>query len=331
MALKKIEEVKEDFEKNAGGIKTLKAPKGPRVRKLSDPEATYFKGLFFGPTGSGKSRTILGLVLHGLKVFVISTDIGGEGLATVELELRRMGRQDLLENITVVVLSTYEEVDLFVNDPTKIYSSFYDEGFSFIFWDGFSGFQQNALSDYIAKMTPVGGDSREISDGREAGLVFEQTDWGAVKTGTLRNLDKFLKLYNLKTGEVYNKIVTCLEGIKSTKTGTGTNAQTVYVETKEPMLQGAAQKLIGPAFDLIINTRIVSPEGKEDGRRSYKYICRGHDEVSGAKTRGLDLPAVMDGDMYKLWGEIATQKGIKKGAVSGEFEKEKEESVRTSS
>lgn len=330
MALNKpLETVKEDFEAAAKGRRTLTPPKGPRVKKGSDDDASTCKILAFGPTGSGKTRMLVGLLLHGLKIFVISTDFGGEGLDTVKLEIKRLGRYELLDNYKFVVLTDYSDVETFVQNPAKIYPEIYDDGFDFLVWDGFTGFQQTTVSDYIGKMTPAGADKegKVVSDGREAGLVFEQQDWGAMRNATIRPLDKFLKLYNLKTGGVYHKLVTCLEGIKSSKSGSGADARTTYVDTKEPMLQGAAQRLIGPAFDLILNTRIMAPDGKEEGRRAYKYICAGHDLLSGAKTRGLELPPVMEGDMFKLWEMIAEQKGIKHGAISADFEEEKTNSV----
>lgn len=323
MALNKpLETVKEDFEAAAKGKRTLTPPRGPRVRKLSEVGSSYFKGLVFGKQGSGKTRLLIGLLLHGLKIFAIATDMGGEGFSTVELELKRIGREDLLENITVVVLSTYQEVETFVQNPAKIYPDIYKEGFDFLFWDGLSGFQQNSLADYIGEMTPARSENgKEVSDGRDSGLQFEQTDWGMVKTGTLRNVDKFLKLYNLETGEVWHKWITCLEDVKPVKTANGT----VYQETREPMLQGASKKLIGPAFDLIINTRIKGD--KDESKREFRYVLAGHDSLDGPKNRGLALPDDMPGDMFKLWEEIAKQKGLKRGAISAEFEQEKTNSV----
>ena len=305
MALKPIQAA-EDFVKNAGK-KTLQLPRGPKVRKLSEEEATYFKGLFFGPSGSGKTFTLVGLLLHGFKIFVISTDIGGEGLSTVTHELRSLGREDLLDNVLTVILSDYKQVVSFLNDPTSIFPEIYDEGIDFLVWDGFSGFQHNLLSDEIGNMTPERAAGKEVSDARDSGLFFEQQDWNMVKNGTIRNLDKFLKLHNRKTGQVWHKIVTCLEEMKASR---GSNGVT-YVETRECMLQGSAKKLILPAFDLIINTRIT----EENGKRSFKYLCAGSETLTGAKTRGLKIDATEEGNMFKLWEKISEQKGIKKGAI----------------
>ncbi len=301
---------KEEVEKTGRKV-TLTAPRGPRVKKLSEPEATGFKGLLFGPTGSGKTYAIVGLLLHGFKVFVISTDLGGEGLASVELALLDMGRADLLENCIGVVLSNYNEVTGFLNNPASIYPEIYTDGIDWLVWDGFTGFQQNVLGDYIGDMTPERSGGKDISDARESGLQFEQQDWGMVRNGTTRNLDKFLKLNNLKSGQVWHKLVTCLEELKPVKSASGTT----YQETREPMLQGSAKKLILPAFDLILNTRIQAGES-EASKRAFKYVCAGHDSLQGAKTRGLKLEPVEDGDMFKLWAKIAEQKKIKQGAVN---------------
>ncbi len=324
MALKPVvpaTAVKDDFI-NKAGKKTLTLPKGPRVKRLSNDEATTFKALLFGPTGSGKTYTLVGLLLLGFVVFVVSTDIGGEGLSTVKLALKKLGRADLLDNCISVVLSTYGEVETFLSNPAAIYPEIYDVDIDFLVWDGFSGFQQNLLSDEIGQMTPARGENgKEVSDARESGLQFELQDWGMVKTGTVRNLDKFLKLHNVKNGRIWHKLVTCLEGLKSVKTSDGTS----YKETREPMLQGSANKLIGPAFDLILNTRIMS-EG-EDKKRAFKYVCVGHDTLVGAKTRGLELEPIEEGDMGKLWGKISEQLGIKRGATLDIFKEESDGTV----
>lgn len=306
MALKPLTAAKEEA---PAGPRVLTNPKGPRVRKLSEEAATTFKGLLFGPTGSGKTYAVKGLLEHGFKVLVISTDMGGDGLVTVKVALRREGKIHLLANCTSIVLTNYDEVAAFLDRPESIYPSIYDEQIDWLVWDGFSSFQQTILSDKIGAMTPERTGNKEVSDARDSGLQLELQDWGMVKTGTIRNLDKFLKMHNRKTGQVWHKLVTCLEGLKSIKSGTGAQTTTTYVDAKEPMLQGSAAKLIGPAFDLILNTRIAATKD-EESPRTFTYVCAGHDTLAGAKTRGLVLNPVEPGDFYLLWEKIAEQLAI---------------------
>src|SRR5512139_1676099 len=92
-------------EGKAGGESAGKTPssKGVRVRTLGeDPRA--FKAMLYGRGGTGKTYAMVPLLLDGLKIFVLTTDIGGDGLATVEAELRYMGRTDLLRNVREVTL-----------------------------------------------------------------------------------------------------------------------------------------------------------------------------------------------------------------------------------
>ncbi len=317
MALKSITQVtKEEFVKGSNN-KVLASPRTPRAKKLSDRESRAYKILLFGKQGSGKTLSIVGLLLHGFKVFVISTDMGGDGLETVEMELGRLGRLELFDNVIHVTLPTYDNVMNFLDNPQSVYPEIYTEGIDWLFWDGFSGYQQINLAEEIGSMTPAKSGDKEVSDARESGLQFEMQDWGMVRNGTIRPLSKFIALNNAVTGQVWHKIVTCLEGTRVVRSGSGINITTSYVDTKEPLIQGAACKLLGPAFDLIINTRIGAGEEKE--KRKYLYVCAGHESVDGPKTRGLELPPIFDADMYKLWEEIVKQKGIKKGELVNDF------------
>ncbi len=308
MALKSTSKAAEDFVKNAGVPKrTLTLPRINRPKKLSEDEATIFKGLLFGPPETGKTRSFLGLLQHGFKLFVISTDMGGEGLSTVKIALNRLGRKDLLENLTVVVLNDYDTVKSFIDDPTTVYPTIYDEDFDFLCWDGFSTFQGINVSEKVGDdIKPQVKGDKELSEGREAGVVFEIMDWGAVKNMTLRNLDNFLKINNPKTGKIFHKLLTCLEGKNAVRSGDGFNGTTNYVDNGKPLIQGAAINFLTPAFDLVINTRKVGEE--------YRYLIN--------RKRELDLAKDEPGDMYALWSKISAQMGITKGQVNEKLKEE---------
>lgn len=314
MAVKPLQAVSKEEFVAGPAKKVLNSPRGPKAKKLSEPQATTFKALLFGPTGSGKTYAIKGLLEHGFKVLVISTDMGGDGLVTVKTALRMDGHAELLENCTSIVLTNYDEVIAFLNRPEDIYPEIYTDSPDWLVWDGFSSFQQTLLSDKIGEMEPARQEGKEVSDARDSGLQLELQDWGMVRNGTIRNLDKFLKLHNRKTGQVWHKIVTCLEGIKTVRSGSGINSTTTYTDAKEPMLQGSAAKLIGPAFDLILNTRIMAG-AKEDEKRAFKYVCAGHDSLAGPKTRGIILNPIEPADFFDLWDKIASQLQINRGQI----------------
>ncbi len=309
MALKKLEEktdVKEDFVKNVGA-RTLTPPRAPRkLKNLDDEEATCFKQLVFGPTGSGKTYLLVALLLHGYSIAVLSTDLGGDGLSTVKAELKRIDRRDLIKNVHFITLETGEDINSFLREPADIVPDIYDYDIDFFVWDGFSSWQQIILPVSIGELASdkasSGSTVKNLAEVREEGLQFEIADWGVFKNYTIRGLDRFLKLNNRRTGKIWHKIVTCLEGIKGQTVKNGALEQTIYKETREPMLQGSAVKLIGPSFDLILNTKKIV----DNGKASFKYIVD--------KERGLNLGAEYPADMYKLWEIIVEQLSLKKDA-----------------
>lgn len=288
----------------------VKAPKEPKskiaVHKLSDTTARWVKILSYGHTGSGKTWAIIGFLLSGLKVCVICTDVGGEGLTTVKTALRDIGRQDLEDNLYYLELPDYEDVELFLKEPTKIFPDIYDIGLDMMVWDGFTGFQQYQLSEYIGEQEAYRGeDSKPVSDARQSGLWLERTDWGQIRNGTIRMLSRFLYLHNKKDGKVWHKYVTCLESGK-----VKTDQLTGDLQ-KAPLIQGAAASMMGPAFDLIVQMNVT----EKDGKTEYQYKTSGNQKLL-AKSRGIKLEPVEPADMRVIWNKICDQLGIPKKAVA---------------
>ena len=284
----------------------VKTPKEPRtkvtVKKLSDPETKRVKILSYGHTGTGKTYAIVGFLLAGLKVLVMSTDIGGEGLTAVHTALRDLGRLDLADNVYHVELSEYEDIEVFVKEPTKIFPEIYDVDLDMIVWDGFTGFQQYQLSEYIGEQEALRSDTgdraKPVSEGRQSGLWFEQTDWGQIRNGTLRNLSRYLYMNNKKTGKVWHKYVTCLESGKMKEDKLTGELQ------KSPLIQGAAAGMMGPAFDVIIQMRCLDQGAGKMPKYEYRTI--GSDKVL-AKSRGIKLLPVEEPNMLVVWNKICTQ------------------------
>ena len=257
--------------------------------------------MFFGPWGSGKTYVIMGLLRHGFKVLVITTDVGGSGLAAIKIPLRASGESDLLENLVEIVLNDDSEFQSFLQDPTAFFPEIYTWDPDFLIWDGAASWQQVYLSDRIGQI-PVGNN---VSEAVDSGLVFEQPQWGMLRNGTFRGFHKFCALHNRVTGKIWHKVVTCQEGIKTKEKKDGGG----IVETKMPLLQGAGGVLIGGAFDLIVRCKEVKEAGKDS---KYFYQIKGENNMS--KSRGFKLPAEMPADMYELWNQIEKQMGVVRNA-----------------
>jgi hypothetical protein len=290
---------------------------GPRLGRVkygneSDGTAAI---MLFGPQGTGKTFAIVSLLLRGLKVLVVSTDIGGSGTSSVKLAMRRQGKADLLKNLVDIELNSYDEVQEFIDKPTTFFPEIYEFDPDFVAWDTFSGFQQIDIAEKIAETMPARKDG-QVSEARETGLQFEQTDWGMIRNATVRTLSKFLSMHNTKTGKVWYKLVTAHEAIKQVQGQSGT-----FIEKREPMLQGAGGKIILGAFDLIIRTYVKKATGAngeeidESGTAYWYAIDPG--ATSATKNRGVVFAgedgvsrAAFPGDFGYVWEQFSAQSGI---------------------
>ncbi|MEN6587809.1 MAG: hypothetical protein ABFE02_17345 [Sulfuricella sp.] len=299
---------KTDFVKRAGQ-RSGQLPT-PRLRAISldEEEALPFKMMLYGTWGTGKTLSLVGLLLHGFKVLVLTTDVGGSGLLSVKTWLRRTGRAALLTNVYSLTLSSYSEVESFLEAPETYMPDIYDVDIDWLFWDGFSGYQQVHVGSFVGDLEPARSDSgKPVSEGRQAGLVFEQADWGAVRNATIRAVSDFCNLANKKTGKQWHKAVTCLESVKAKGGGQGG-----FVETRQPLLQGAGGILSGAAFDLIIETTATAASANAEegsGGRQYWYVTKGNQQIA-AKSRGIELEPRETADMFALWQKIAKQVGL---------------------
>lgn len=297
--------------------KTLTAPKTSRARSLFDSSAIQINVMLFGNWGTGKTRSIWELLKLGFKVLVINTDIGKRGFLTLRGAAMAEGKLELLQNCVVLDLVSYDEVREFLENPESFFPEIYTFDPDFVYWEGFSSFQQIDVSEYVGGMTHTRAEgNKEVSEQVASGLHFEQMDWGLVKNATVRGLDKFCSLHNPRTGKVWHKIVTCHESYKIKKQSNPGQKGQEYVETKMPMLQGAGGQIVGGAFDLIIRTVKVTKSGEELGEedRNFKYVVEG-DQNLMAKSAGVKLPPVMDANFGELWKEIERQTGLVRGAI----------------
>jgi hypothetical protein len=300
------------FGEKVAGMPTLKRPVSG-FKRLSDQTGRWIKILSFGHTGTGKTFFINGLLEAGAKVLVISTDLGGSGLAAVYNHLQNNGLAHLGDNLYHKDFPDYEELEEFLKKPEKQFPDIYDIGITWAVWDGFSGFQQVNLQEYVLSMQSQ-TKADKVSDGRAAGLWAEQQDWGMIRTGTVRNLNRFLNLHNRKDGLAWHKYVTALEAKPKEDALT---SQTL----RAPLVQGAAGSLMAPAFDIIFECKVQSKGSGDDAERRYTYNCIGNTGLL-AKSRGYNLSAVEEGNPLGFWNKIATQLG---GPAKVEIQPEEEE------
>lgn len=285
-------------------------PKGLPQAKTLGKEPRSFKVMLYGRGGSGKTYALIPLLLDGVKLFVVHTDIGGDGLATVEAGLRYLGREDLLENVVYVTLPNYEAMETFLKDPVKVFPSIYEWNPDFIVWEGFSNYQANHVLTYV-ETDPTVLDR----DGNIITLKY----WGAVKLVTGRNFNRFFNLHNRKTGAIWHKLVTCLEDDKadSSKMAAITDPlerMKISRDVKAPMVQGAAANLMIPAFDVVLRARRMVKMG-DDKVKLVKYVYETlGDSKLEAKVRGLQLEPVMPADFGEIWKLVKKYLGVVPGA-----------------
>ena len=262
-------------------------PKVAKVRTYGgrDLISAYKKLLAWGHSGDGKSYLLLGPLLAGEKLLVGSADFGGQGLTTIVEALKKLKKEDLLDNIKGCDLTTYEEVVTFVEDPGQFFEGLEAFGPTANVLEGFSGFQIDLLDEYILSF-----ESKEMKDNemRDAGLVSSRQDWAGMKRGTMRVMRKFLALNIGNTPQ--HKIVTALGGKQGMNELTKTTEQT-------PLIQGSSRDLIGAGFDLVV--RCFSKEA--NGDLKYFYHTGADKSKYAVKTRGVDLPNEMPADPLKLW------------------------------
>ncbi len=277
----------------------------PLVRRGREQRPRWVKILSYGHTGTGKSLALVGFLLAGLKIVNISTDLGGSGMEAVYNELRRINRDDLIDNIIDIEFPDYDSVIAFCDSPEKTIPDFYEFDPDMLSWDGFTAFQQIQLSEKVLSLSPA---TKNSSDGRMEGMWKEQQDWGMIRDGTLRALSKFLGLQNWKTGKPLHKYMTCLEQKPAA------DKLTSEIQ-RAPFMQGAAGSLMAPAFDIIFETRVTASDDKA-ATRVYEYCCVGHEKLL-AKARGYDLAPIEPADMYRLWTEKIAPKLKDPNNVSG--------------
>lgn len=262
----------------------MKSMKSIRVRTLDSPPK-FVKLAFFGPWGSGKTHVIAQVARMGYRVFVLSTDIGGTGLATVYNALADDPAKR--SNVAEVEIGDYETLRAFLDRPRQYVPDI--ASYDFLVWDGFSTYQHLLVGEWVTQISPGSDDQA-----RSVGLKLEMQDWNLVRNVTLRDLHDFLTMTDA------HKIVTFQEGYKP-KPVDDKGRRTTLSETKMPLLQGVAQFLAGAGFDLIVHTRVTRDPVRR--KTHYFYDLAGHENLA-AKQRGYNLDPEMPADFALLWSRV---------------------------
>jgi hypothetical protein len=278
-----------DFKK---AVVTGTLAKKPRFTAsvASDVTADWFKLGFFGPPGSGKTFFLLGPLLAGERVFVITTDFGGNGLRTIKEELRRRGKPELLDNLANIDISDWKSLESVLDGINDVMiggeKTLWQWRPTMFVLEGMSNAQMNHLDDYVLGFD--GG--TKASEARAAGIDADERDWGRVRREMVKKVNTFLFTHN-PDGTFVHKVITFYEGEPK--------EDKITKEIKpNVLLQGGIRSFIGGAFDAMIRTR------KLGGKHIYEIDV----EKTATKNRGLDLLAQEPGDPLKLWLKI-TGKG----------------------
>jgi hypothetical protein len=273
----------------------------PKAYSLADEEADAPKIMLYGPSGVGKSFFLLGPILAGERVFVLSTDFGTNGLITIKNELKRLGRRDLLKNLRGIDLNTYEDVESLFENPLELVPDFYQFDPGVIAWEGFSYFNGTILDEYILKHAPGAANAGEL---RQSGFTHTTQDWQGMHRGTMRPLGKFFALQTLTRRPA--KILTCMErGDLDVNELSGNKAE------KTVLVQGGARKQMGGGFDVIM---VAASKETSEGVE-YFYRCKGDSSKYLVKARGYNLQPIEPADPERIWRVIRAEGGGKSDEV----------------
>lgn len=271
----------------------------PKVQHLDASNSSFLKIMAFGEPGSGKTDAIVGFLLAGLKIFVLTTDLGGSGLVTVSNRLKALGREDLLVNIKNVDLNEVPHIITFLEHPENVYPEIYEFNPDMLVWEGYSFFQTVVLDEYVLETEQIGKSEIEL---RDKGLFAVQTDWNAMRRGSMRYSNKFLQMHNKQTGKLWHKYMTFQEDMpERDKEG---KELTTY--KRKPLLYTAANTLIRAGFDLVIHMAVLhGSQGKID----YKYRTQSSPQLY-AKNRAMPILPEEPANMSLLWEKINPTKEI---------------------
>lgn len=258
--------------------------------------ASSFNLLLFGEYGSGKTFTVIGLLLLGMKVLVLNTDFGKNGINTVKSYFKdHPEHAHLLKNLRIVDLDLQGFMG-FCRTPDTIVEDVYTWDPDVLFWDGATAFQQADLEAEIC-----GNDFlRESSD---------WADWRKTRNGTIFPLMKLMEQHNLTTGKRWSKVVTTLEKESMDKRRSASPDEKRKgldlipgSEKRGPMLHTEARDIAGAGFDIIFQSLKQTIGDKE------KFLFQSRGKELMVRDRGFNFPARMDADFAAIFRQYIAPK-----------------------
>jgi len=264
----------------------------PKAYRLKAEDNDAVKALLFGHSGTGKTFFLVGILLAGERVVVLSSDFGSNGLVTVKNELRKRGKLDLLNNLVVVDVSTFDEIVGFFDNAIDYMPDLNDFNPTVIVWEGFTSFNVDILDEYILSMAPGADGAGEM---RKEGWTHTKQDWQGHKRGTIRTLRRFLA-WTPESGKKIHKLLTCLESKPeinelSSKTQRG------------PLVHGTGRDLMNVGFDVVMQT--FKEETKETGVIQHFYRFSGASDKFVVKSRGFDLQPIEPAEPERIWSILS--------------------------
>lgn len=265
------------------------APTAPRfiIRDGDDIGSNWVKICLYGATASGKTHVIIGLLLAGERVFVVSTDFGGSGLQTVKQWFKdNPEHAHLKANLKEIEFQKFEDGQAFLKAPFQFAPKLVELNPTVLFWDGFTGWQQNLAEEHIE-------DGNSARKAAIADFDLDTKNWAQVAHATMWPLNDFLKIQH-PDGRTIHKIVTCAEddGKEDKQTGQSPVG---------PLLHGVSRKMLQLSFDVIARTK--KDYDLTGSKVTYKYVTDG-DSRSVTKSRGFGLSSIEEADGLKFWLKI---------------------------
>jgi len=250
----------------------------PSADLLSKEGSNPAKILLFGPSGSGKTHALAALVEAGERLFVVSTEPGGNGLVTLKHFFEALGTPELLTSIFRVDPTTYSACNEILRDPLKAYPALKKFSPTVIVWEGFSTFQLTQI------------DLEVMPDMLRPQDRFDY--WDRIRRGTIRIHDRFLACGQ---GQ-WHHILTCHEDDPTEREGAGA------ADKKRALVQGSAKKAVYAGYDLILRM-YVEEDLLDASKRTFRYQTGAVDRVE-VKNRGFDIPSAGEMDMKEIWKKI---------------------------
>lgn len=289
----------------AGPVKIGPVRAAPKVWGGEDAVPEPLRIFMFGKFGTGKTYSLLSLLLAGYKVYYVSTDMGGLGVRSFMAQLRTK-YPHLLKNIRgLSSIETIADMTSFLYNPAKLDPGIWDFDPDFMMWDGYSNFQQVMITDEM-----YGAEEAKLED-----RITENKEWSKLKNASINSLTRFCRIANPVTGKIIHKIVVSHEDIRNSKSEMGTLPSADGIELYVPWFQGSGKQQIMGAFDVSIRTG--RDKKKLDINEGYRYYLSGpfnkmpKRRGEAMKKLGDEIPA----DLMTIVGAIFDEENITKDMV----------------